>query len=472
MVIERRSRKAITLVSNRKQGKPKKGVPNGQKAQPLHTKTAKPKSSRAIAALILQKIIQQQGSLTSLFPEYLDQLSPSESGLIKDLCYGSCRWFYRLEAILKQLLAKPLKTKDSDIHALLIIGLYQLAFTQMPDHAVLNETVKATKPLKKDWAKNLVNGVLRQYLRDHDNLDNNALDKSPTAHPKWFVERIESAYPDHAKDILDANNQHPPMTCRVNRVQTSREEYLKILNDNGISAKGGEHGADSLYLDSAISATLLPKFAEGWVSIQDESPQLAAELLDLKSGQRVLDACAAPGGKTCHIAETQPDIHYLLALDIEQRRLPRIEDNLARLQLQADVVCGDASQPLDWWDGKAFDRILIDAPCSATGIIRRQSDIKLLRQSSHIDELSKLQMRILKALWALLAPQGKLVYATCSIMPNENSDIIAKFLAQQNNAKELVINAPWGIPQTHGRQILPTNGGPDGFYYACLQKMA
>ncbi len=420
--------------------------------------------------MIIGRLLRQQGSLASLLPEYTPRLDPQVQALTKELCYGSCRWWPLLEYILQQLLQRPLKQKDKDIHALLLIGLYQLAFMQTPQHAAINETVKGAVDLGKSWAKNMVNGVLRQYQRHADTLLAQAKQQCPDAHPLWLRAAIEQAWPEYAQAIFAANNQRPPLTLRVNRQHLSRAAYLQRLAEQGIAATPGQLSPDSIYLAQALPVETLPLFAEGAVSVQDESPQLAAHLLALQPGLRVLDACAAPGGKTCHIAQLQPSLDYLLAVDIEQRRLQRLDENLQRLGCQAEVCCGDAGQPDQWWDGQVFDRILLDAPCSATGIIRRQSDIKILRQAEDIDALSRLQRQLLQALWPLLAEGGKLVYATCSILPRENAQVIAEFLNDQADARHDSIDASWGVAQRFGRQLLPVKGRHDGFFYACLVK--
>ncbi len=433
---------------------------------------SKTSTPRAVAATLLSHLLKQQGSLASLLPEHTRTLDPKAQALVKELCYGTCRWSPQLDYLLSQLLKRPLKQKDKDIHALLLTGLYQLAFMNTPDHAAIYETVKSTVDLGKPWAKQLVNGVLRQYQRHATSLLAAARQQHASAHPPWLHRAIEQAWPAQAQAIFDANNQRPPLSLRVNRQHHSRDAYLHLLAQQGIAATAGPLSPDSLYLKQAVAVETLPLFAEGAVSVQDESPQLAAHLLDLQPGLRVLDACAAPGGKTCHIAELQPELDYLLAVDKEPRRLQRLRENLARLACRAEICCGDASQPEHWWDGHLFDRILLDAPCSATGIIRRQADIKLLRQAQHIADLSQQQFDLLRALWPLLAVGGKLVYATCSILPDENTQVIAHFLNTQTDARHQAIAADWGLPQAFGRQLLPVKHRHDGFYYACLHKHA
>ena len=431
----------------------------------------KPRLPRTAAAKILAQLIRQQGSLATLLPEALAEFSPQDKSFIKELCYGVCRWYPLLDEIVKSLLQQPLRKKDSDIQAVLLLGIYQLQFTRTPDHAAINESVQTVSALKKVWAKKLVNGVLRRYQREQEALFGAAKVKTPSAHPTWLVQHINQYWPAQAEAIFAANNEHPPLTLRVNQQYASREAYQQQLGEQDVVVEPAPFSEQGLYCQTPLSVTDLPGFAEGAVSVQDESAQLAASLLKLAPGQSVLDACCAPGGKTCHIAESQPDLARLVALDSEERRLVRVHENLARLKCQAKVICGDATQPKMWWDGKAFDRLLLDAPCSATGIIRRQSDIKLLRQPDHIEALATLQLAMLNALWPLLNEGGLLVYATCSILPIENTQVVAKFVSSQEDCIHDKIEADWGIEQEYGRQLLPQINGHDGFYYARLQKV-
>ncbi len=462
-------------------------------------KVGKKVTPRIAAAMVLAQLLKQQGSLASLLPQQLSSFSIQEQSFIKELCYGCCRWYPLLEQILKQLLKQPLKQKDADIKAILLLGLYQLQFLRTPEHAAINESVNAVSFFKKNWAKKLVNAVLRGYQREQQTLFDKAQAKTTSVHPLWLEKEIVSAWPEYAESIFSANNQHPPLTLRVNCQQSSRDEYLKILEDKGIAANVTPYSDVGIYLKTPIPVTELPSFNQGAVSVQDEAAQLSASLLDLKPGLRVLDACCAPGGKTCHIGERESQLSGLVGVDIEERRLGRVRDNIKRLNVTADIICGDAAQPDQWWDGKSFDRILLDAPCSATGIIRRQPDIKLLRQPEHIEALTQLQLKLLQELWPLLADGGILLYATCSILPRENTQIIQQFIEHQPGAVHEPIfsendlgnkkDAQWGIAQPFGRQLLPINGllkdelagmsmqaenntgkSHDGFFYARLRK--
>jgi 16S rRNA (cytosine967-C5)-methyltransferase len=440
---------------------------------------------RVVAAIIISKLLNQQGSLASLLPEYRQGFSDQDQSFIKELTYGCCRWYTQLDALLNKLLKQPLKKKDADIKAVILLGFYQLQFLATAEYAAINESVNAAQALKKTWAKKLINGVLRKFQREKETLFYQAQKQALSAHPRWLEKQINSAWPKQAQEIFQANNQHPPMTLRVNQSKHSREEYLEKLREEKIEYYPTTFSSVGFYLKTPLPVTQLPLFNEGAVSVQDESPQLCVELLDLQPGLKVLDACSAPGGKTCHIAETEPNLERLVALDVEERRLLKVSENLQRLSLQAETICADAVQTESWWDGQAFDRILLDAPCSATGIIRRQPDIKILRKPEHINELSHLQQQLLEALWPLLTDGGILLYATCSIMPQENTQVVQRFVEKTDDCHHLPIEADWGIQQDYGRQILPGDGqqlsmckqeseikkyGCDGFFYARLQK--
>lgn len=441
-----------------------------------------PARIRAEAARILAQLISgQHGSLVNLMPRGGSADVEQGLPLLHELCFGTCRWYYRLESQLQGFLDKPLKKKDADIHALLLVGLYQLEYLRLPAYAAINETVNAAVVLKKVWAKRLINAVLRRYQRS---VEQQARPDAPHdaagqfAFPHWLADALQQAWPEHYPHVLDQSNQHPPMTLRVNQQHISATDYLLELENAGLSGLIGKFSDTAVYLDRAVPVSALPGFADGWVSVQDEASQIIPDLLQLTEGLRLLDACAAPGGKTCHILEQQPRLASVTALDIEERRLNRLHQNLQRLRLSDHalvVKAADAAKPGQWWDGTPFDRILLDAPCSATGIIRRQPDIKLLRRAEDIPRLTALQARLLDSLWNTLAPGGLLLYTTCSILPAENTLQIADFLHRTADARELPIEGQglkghWGIKCLHGRQLLPENQGPDGFFYALLQK--
>lgn len=428
--------------------------------------------ARQAAAQVIGQILRQQGSLSSALPAIQPRVSDSERALLQELCFGTLRWQPRLDAYLGKLLDKPLRGKDSDIQALLLLGLYQLLYTRIPDHAAIGETVEVARGLKKPWATKLINGVLRRFQREQQSLDAQLGEDQAftSSHPSWLLQRLRAAWPTQVEDIIVANNAHPPFTLRVNPRQQTRSDYLARLQTLGVEAQPTRFSSEGIVLAQACDPRSLPLFDEGGISVQDEAAQLGAGLLDLHPGQRLLDACCAPGGKTGHILETEPGLAEVVALDSDERRLLRVRENLARLKQSAHILCGDASKPDAWWDGQAFDRILLDAPCSATGIIRRHPDIKLLRTAEDIARLAKLQGQLLDGLWPLLKPGGVLLYATCSIMPEENTQVVEAFMTRQPDASCDNLVADWGLPQACGRQLLPSVQGHDGFYYARLHK--
>lgn len=437
---------------------------------------------RVLAARIIADVIDQKDSLARLLPPAIAQCPSSDKGLLQDLCYGVCRWYPKLNSILNRLLTKPLKSKDHDILALLLLGIYQLDYLNTPDHAAISTAVNGSKALKKPWATKLINGVLRNYQRQKSSLTETLKDSPAhrTAHPNWLRKAIEGHWPDASAQIFAANNHHPPLTLRLNTVQRERENYIAELASKGLEAVATRYSPCGVTLLKPTDVTSLPGFKDGYVSVQDEAAQLCAALMQLLPGQRVLDACSAPGGKTCHLLEhadtLAAPLSELVALDLEQRRLDRVQENLTRIQpilkwqTPIQLLQADAGQLDDWWDGVPFDRILLDAPCSATGVIRRNPDIKLLRKVSDIAKLAMLQQHLLQQLWLTLKPDGVLVYATCSTLPEENSDVIKRFLASEDSAQALPMEVPWGLAQPAGRQLLATREAHDGFYYACLRK--
>lgn len=429
-------------------------------------------SVRTAAAQVIAQILNGSGSLSSILPSFLAKIPENDRALLQELCFGSCRFYPQLQAMTEYLLDKPLRGKDSDIQALLLLGLYQLQHTRIPDHAAIGETVEVTRDLKKPWATSLVNGVLRKFQRDSDKIcaffsENRAFQ---TNHPAWMEGTIRKSWPDQAPEIFAANNQHPPFTLRLNTKRINREAYLQLLQDNNINATPTRFSPYGITLVQACDPRQLPHFNEGWLSVQDEAAQLCGDLLELSPNLQVLDACSAPGGKTGHLLELEPNLD-VTALDVEERRLQRVRENLARLGVNANIRCGDGTRPHDWWDGHLYDRILLDAPCSATGIVRRHPDIKVLRTPEEIDRLSKLQHELLQSLWPLLKPGGILLYATCSIMPKENTRVVEAFISRQQDASCDLLGADWGIAQPYGRQLLPQADGHDGFYYARLRKL-
>ena len=429
---------------------------------------------RLAAAKALAAVLNGKASLNSSLPTQMDKVEDRDRGFTQDLAFGTARWQPRLSALAAKLLQKPFKAADADVEALLLVGLYQLLYTRVPAHAAIGETVGCADKLKKPWAKALLNAVLRRAQRESEALLAE-LEHDPvvrTAHPRWLQKSLKAFWPEQWEAICAANNAHPPMILRVNRRHHSRDAYLGLLSVAGIAASACVYSQDGIILDAAADVRSLPGFAEGWISVQDEAAQLAADLLDLAPGQRVLDACCAPGGKTCHILEAEPALAGVVAVDLEAKRLVRVRENLARLGLSAELIAADGRDTATWWDGKPFQRILLDAPCSATGVIRRHPDIKLTRQPDDIAALAVLQGELLDAMWITLDVGGILLYATCSTLPTENTEVIEAFLARTPGARELDLATAAGLRQPHGRQLLAQQGGHDGFYYAKLIKIA
>lgn len=418
---------------------------------------------RSICAQVIAQVIDQKQSLSTVLPEWQKNISDKDKALLQELSFGVLRVLPLLEWFIQQLITKPLKGKKRIIHYLIMVGIYQLHFTRIPPHAALAETVDGAITLKHPQLKGLINGVLRQFQRQEQALNAKANNnESNYLHPKWLLEKIQQVYPAQWEEILEANNQKPPMWLRVNQLYHSTHDYLILLQQAGIEASLSKDSKFAIKLQKPCAINQLPGFDQGWVTIQDLSAQQCVELLAPKNGEYILDLCAAPGGKTTYILELAPKAD-VVAIDIDELRIKRIQENLNRLKLHARIIVGDGCRPLEWTSGAKFDRILLDAPCSATGVIRRHPDIKWLRKPTDIQQLVKLQYEILEAIWPYLKTNGILVYATCSILPDENREQIQKFLfhhpeASSNNNMEL------------GQQILPTQRGGDGFFYASLIK--
>ena len=407
---------------------------------------------------------------------------PRDRALLAASVFAASRWWLRLSAALDRLMDKPLPTKAREIRALLVLGCAQVAVLDMPDYAVVAASVEAARALGQPGFAGLVNAVLRRFARERATLDA-ALDADAVtrhAHPRWLIDAIERDWPDARDAILDANNHEAPLTLRANRGRAAREELLARFAEAGVQASAHADLSDAIVLAHSQDVTRLPGFDEGAFSVQDGSAQAVADALDVRGGQRVLDACAAPGGKASHLLEraaadgaaAEGAEVELVALDSDASRLDRVRENFARLGVHGQILVGDAADPSAWWDGRPFERILVDAPCSATGIVRRQPDIKLHRRAGDIAALAQTQARILDALWPLLAPRGRLLYATCSILRAENEAVLAGFLAAHDDARALPLDARFGHAAGAGRQRLPGEGGMDGFYYGLLEKTA
>ena len=449
-----------------------------------------PAEIRAQAAQLLMAVSEGR-SLDALLENRSD--APQERGLLRSLSYGAVRWYWRLYEVLTLLSSQPPKELQPEVRALALLGLYQLLHTDIAEHAAVAETVEAARVLKAPRAAGFLNAILRRCQRESDAVQRkvDADLAARSAHPRWLVRQLQQDWPHQIEAMLAANNAHPPFWLRVNTQHVTRATYLEHLAQQGIAAEASPHAPEALLLPQAVEVSALPGFNEGWVSVQDAAAQLAAHVLDAQPGERILDACAAPGGKTCHILERQPQLKELVALDISAGRMRRVASNLKRMNLQATLLTGDAGEPERWWDGHAFDRILLDAPCSATGVIRRHPDIKLLRRANDIARLAERQLQLLHALWPLLKPGGRLVYATCSALKAENAEVIAAFLRQTGSASDVtqtVVGTLTGCTpevlwtlqpeletdrkQTTGLAIQAGKGQMDGFYYACLRKQA
>ncbi len=427
-------------------------------------------SPRAVAAKAVHEVTANGRNLDRALEMASVGLEGRDRSFTRALAYGTVRGYPRYAALSGLLLTRPLKRRDRVLADLVAVGLCQLDAMRVPAHAAVKETVAAARALGRPAAAGLINAVLRRYQRERTALAEQ-LSSSPEfrwAHPAWLIDRIRADWPEDWEAVLGANNRQAPMWVRVSRRHGSRDGWVARYAALGGAAEPGP-APESLRLGEPVDVAELPGFAEGEVSVQDAAAQLAAGLLDPRPGEQVLDACAAPGGKTGHLLELAPEAH-VTALDSDPARAARITDNLARLGLEARVKVADAARPEDWHDGTPYDRILVDAPCSGTGVIRRHPDIKLLRRADDIESLSAAQDRLLDALWPLLRPGGRLLYCTCSVLREENARRAGAFLERHRDASAVRLEAAWGRADGPGRQILPGETGMDGFYYACLHK--
>ncbi len=418
----------------------------------------RPLPPRLAAARAVAAVTRQGRNLDQALTGPIDQRP-----LAQALAYGALRHYWSLKETIDARLQRPLKARDHDILALLLVAAHELLHLDTPAHAAVSQAVEATRLMGKSWARGLVNAILRSLQRRPPEPPRSR--EARHDHPAWLLDAFAQAWPDAWRDITAAGNRHPPMTLRING---DRQTALAALTAAGLPAHPHPHVDSAVVLDTPCPVERLPGFNDGRLSVQDASAQLAAPLLDPRPGMRVLDACAAPGGKTAHLLQHSPRLE-LHALDRSRQRLQSVAQNLARLRRDARLIAADAARPGDWWDGRPYQRILLDAPCSATGVIDRHPDIKHLRRASDIPALAARQATLLEALWPLLAEGGILVYATCSVLPQENADVIDAFLARHPEARPLPIEAPWGRPAGAGRQILP-GAEMDGFFYARLEK--
>jgi len=429
---------------------------------------------RALAAQIILEVIEQQRSLPVVISEKIPD-HYEQRPLLFELCYGTLRWYHRLRALAFELLLKPLPQKNQDLMCLLMVGLHQLVNMKVPEYAAVSETVQGASALGQNWAKALINKTLRRFIEERETLLEkvNQQDEARFVHPGWFIEKVRKAWPQKWESILAANTLRAPLTLRVNQQKNSRDEYQVLLKKYVVHAEVFMEPNTALRLEKPMSIENIPGFMDGKVSVQDQAGQFVPSLLDLQPGHRVLDACAAPGSKSSHLLETQPGLARLVSVDKDPERLPMIKQNIERLQLPHDhfnLILADVSHTKQWWSGDLFDRILLDVPCSCSGVIRRHPDIKVLRKEEDIAQYAEQQLHLLKALWPLLEKKGLLLYSTCSILPEENEQLITKFLSNEATATAVPITLPVGEKQTYGWQLLPKVEGPDGFYYCLLQK--
>ncbi|OCG18318.1 16S rRNA (cytosine(967)-C(5))-methyltransferase [Gilliamella sp. App6-5] len=420
---------------------------------------------RAICAQAIFNVLEEGQSLSATLITLNYKIADKDKALVQEICFGVMRVLPELNFYIHTLMSKVLTGKNRILHYLLLVGIYQILYTRIPEHAAVGETVNAVNTLKKTQLKGVINGVLREFLRQQTSLQQKFTQDSKqqnqqSLHPNWLLTRLKHAYPQQWQAIVNANNQKPPMWLRVNLNRYTVTEYQQLLAEQQIESDTFAELPSALRLLSPVNVTKLPYFDNGAVTVQDLSAQYAAYLLAPQNGEHILDMCAAPGGKTTHILEVAPKAQ-VLAVDIDPSRVKRIHENLTRLNLHAKVKIGDGLTPEQWCEGQQFDRILLDAPCSATGVIRRHPDIKWLRRDSDIAQLTALQYAILNNIWAYLKTGGTLVYATCSILPDENKLQIERFLQENTRAKL----------QGDLKQFLPTENGGDGFFYAVLKKI-
>lgn len=421
---------------------------------------------RSLVAQTVEQVVEKGQSLSNVLPAMQLKVAERDRALLQELSFGILRTLPQLEWLINKLMSRPMAGKQRTIHYLIMVGLYQLLHTRIPAHAALAETVEGAVAIKRPQLKGLINGVLRQFQRQQDDLLTEfAATEKRFLHPEWLIERLKKAYPQKWQTITEANNERPPMWLRVNRNYHSRDAWMALLEEAGMQGHVHPDYPDAVRLEVPASVHALPGFTEGWVTIQDASAQGCMRFLQPENGENILDLCAAPGGKTTHILEIAPQAS-VTAVDIDEQRLSRVYENLKRLGMTAKVKQGDGRFPEQWCGDQQFDRILLDAPCSATGVIRRHPDIKWLRRDRDIAELVQLQSEILDAVWPHLKTGGTLVYATCSILPDENSKQVAAFLKRTPDAAL----KDTGTPENPGQQNLPGAAEGDGFFYAKLIK--
>ena len=414
--------------------------------------------SRAVAAVIIATVLQERITLDEAFTISLsDSANTKDKAFTRELSYGVLRWFYMLDFIFNAFVSKPVRKKDIVIKTLALCGLYQMEFMRTPEHAAISATVEASNSLKKPWARQLINAVLRRYQRESKQIKESIMHAETAfyAHPQWLINAIKRDWPRYWQQILTANNQKPPMFLRVNQQNISVDGYLQKLVENSIEAVPVNDCQTCIRVIEPVDVEELPGFETGMVSVQDLGAQYAAVLLDLKPGMRVLDACAAPGGKSAHILETEPEVSVLDAIDVEPARIKKLRDTANRTGVKMNIKQADIREVPTWWEGIEYDRILLDAPCSASGVIRRHPDIKVLRTPEMVVDSGKLEYEILESVWPTLKRGGKLIYSTCSILAEENDRQIDSFLKKYSDAVNMDIMSSWGIKTEFGIQTVP-----------------
>lgn len=428
---------------------------------------------RVAAGRVLLSIVNDYQQLDDALTMHLTDLGRKDAALVQAICYGVMRHYHELLYWVQLQAGRPAGKIKPPVRVLLLVGLYQLRFMRVAAHAAINETVEAAGSFNVTRAKGFINAVLRGLQRRWGELEDvrSSIEADEVAyysHPQWMLERLRRDWPQHWEQIVTCNNRQAPMTLRVNSNETSVQKYRGLLEDRGITAEPHPVAAEAITLSRPIDVDALPGFSHGQVSVQDAAAQLAVPLLEIGNSHRVLDACAAPGGKTAHILQwSNPRV--LVAVDNHPGRLQKVDKTLQRIRRQAQVVRGDTAHPDEWWDGESFDRILLDAPCSASGVIRRHPDIKYLRSESTLNKIVRRQQKILNAVWQLLKPGGMLLYVTCSVFRIENQEQVDVFLQSQAAASLVELDVPWGLGKT-GRQVLPCADDMDGFYFALLKK--
>jgi 16S rRNA (cytosine967-C5)-methyltransferase len=427
-------------------------------------------SARQVAADIIGRVLSGE-SLNHLLPAAFDQVADGQRPLCQELVYGTLREWPMHQGIIDNLIKKPLRKKDNDVLALIGSALYELTKLSTPKHAVVSETVNTVRLMKKQWASGLVNGVLRSFQRAEAQSDFALTPAQRRALPSWLDELIGQEYDDHLDAIAEASRHRPPMTLRVNSIRNERDAYLRLLTDADLLAHPLDHLSDGITLRQPVDVSSLPGFFDGLVSVQDSAAQRVADLINPQPGERILDACAAPGGKACHLLERQPDLKELVACDASANRLQRVVDNTERLGLTSTVIKADARTLPSEIVSPGFDAILADVPCSATGVMRRNPDIKILRRTVDIRQFAEQQLAILQGLWPALKPGGRLLYVTCSILEAEN-DAVVKAFAQQHKVQIMSIEMERGIARDAGWQVMPEVDGGDGLYFSLLSKPA